>query len=317
MTQAEQAKLQVLNQVLIGQMTVREVAQVWGSSERHTWRILAAYRKEGAAALVHGNRSRQPANAIPREIRDQVITLARTRYLGFNHTHLTELLAEREGIELARSSVRGILVGAGIESPRRQRMPQEGMLLQLDGSPHAWLGDRGPWLTLLLAVDDATGTVPYALFHQQEDTEGYLLLLQGIIQRCGIPLGVYTDRHAVFRHPRQGLPEETHAGKLTQFGRALKPTPCSESSCHASTTALECQRPSQSQPIAQWTPGWIWMACSVSRSGAEWRKITRCNITGAPCNSSQGLTAPATPGLASRCKSVWTAAFWCPTTGRS
>ena len=46
-------------------------------------------------------------------------------------------------------------------------MPQEGMLLQLDGSHHPWLEDRGPWLTLLLVVDDATGTVPYALFQEQ------------------------------------------------------------------------------------------------------------------------------------------------------
>ncbi len=53
-------------------------------------------------------------------------------------------------------------------------MPQEGMLLQLDGSHHLWLEDRGPLLTLLLAVDDATGTAPYALFQDQEDTRGYL-----------------------------------------------------------------------------------------------------------------------------------------------
>ena len=53
-------------------------------------------------------------------------------------------------------------------------MPQEGMLLQLDGSHHLWLEDRGPWLTLLLAVDDATGTAPYAVFQDQEDTRGYL-----------------------------------------------------------------------------------------------------------------------------------------------
>jgi hypothetical protein len=30
----------------------------------------------------------------------------------------------------------------------------------------------GPWLTLLLVVDDATGTVPYALFRELEDTQG-------------------------------------------------------------------------------------------------------------------------------------------------
>ena len=71
-------------------------------------------------------------------------------------------------------------------------MPQEEMLLQLDGSHHRWLEDRGPWLTLLLAVDDATGTVPYALIQEQEDTRGYLFLLQGIIERRGVPMAAYT-----------------------------------------------------------------------------------------------------------------------------
>jgi hypothetical protein len=98
-------------------------------------------------------------------------------------------------------------------------MPQEGILLQLDGSYHAWLENRGPWLTLLLAIDDATGTVPYALFRQREDTLGYFELLKVIINRCGIPLGVYTDRDSIFhveRSPSNGI------SPITQFGRALR-----------------------------------------------------------------------------------------------
>jgi hypothetical protein len=96
-------------------------------------------------------------------------------------------------------------------------MPQEGMLLQLDGSQHAWLEKRGPRLTLLLAVDDATGTVPYALFREQEDTTGYFELLKVIINRFGIPLGVYTDRDSIFRVERS----PSNSSTLTQFGRAL------------------------------------------------------------------------------------------------
>src|SRR3990170_1366691 len=106
---------------------------------------------------------------------EQMGAMAQGRYSGIKHTHPAEVLAEREGVVLSRSTVRRLLVGARLPSPRyrrpprhryrRQRMPQEGMLLQLDGSHHAWLEDRGPVLTLLLAVDDATGTVPYALFH--------------------------------------------------------------------------------------------------------------------------------------------------------
>ena len=234
LTQREQTRLQVLNRLVAQQLTTREAATILGLSERHTWRMLAAYRKEGAAALAHGNRGRRPRNAVGAEIRQKVTTLARTRYAGFNHTHLAEIMSEREGVVLSRSTVRSILLSAGLPSPRyrrpprhrhrRQRMPQEGMLLQLDGSYHAWLEDRGSWLTLLLAVDDATGTVPHGIFREREDTYGYFELLDGIITRHGIPLGVYTDRHSVFQSPGQRL--EQASGVLdvtpTQWGRALR-----------------------------------------------------------------------------------------------
>ena len=229
MTQKEQTRLQLLNSVLADQVPVCQAAEVLGVSERHMRRILAAYRKEGAAALAHGNRGRRPANTTTETKMTYVVHLARTRYAGTNHTHLTELLMEREGIDLSRSTVRRILVSAGVDSPRRRRPPrhrvrrkrmaQEGMLLQIDGSHHRWLGEQGPRFALLLAVDDATGTVPDALFSQEEDTRGYFLLMEGLIRQCGIPLAVYSDRHAVFKHT--GEPRQKPAGP-TQFARAME-----------------------------------------------------------------------------------------------
>ena len=233
LTTKEQTRLQVLNGVLARLWPAAQGAEILGVSERHVWRLLAAYRKEGAAALSHGNRGRMPPNATSVKLRALVVSLAREGYQGVNHTHLTELLAEREGVRLSRSTVRRLLVGAGLPSPRRrrpprhrtrrQRMPQEGMLLQLDGSHHAWLEERGPKLTLLLAIDDATGTAPHAVFHAQETTEGYLLLMQGIVRKWGIPLAVYTDRHATFLRsgPAAGETPPGHR-KPTQFGRALR-----------------------------------------------------------------------------------------------
>ena len=232
LTTKEQNRLQILNGVLEKYWLMREAAQVMGVSERRGWRILSAYRKEGAAALAHGNRGRTPANITPLIVREQVIALAKEQYIGVNHTHLAELLSEREGIIISRSTLRRILIGAGLQSPRRghsirhryrrQRMPQEGMLLQLDGSPHAWLESRGAKLTLLLAIDDATGTVPYALFREQEDTPGYFKLLKVIINQYGIPLGVYTDRDAIFRAEKSPINGSKDTIPLTQFGRALR-----------------------------------------------------------------------------------------------
>jgi hypothetical protein len=100
------------------------------------------------------------------------------------------------------------------------------MVLQIDGSRHDWLQGRGPYLTLVGAVDDATGTVPFALFRQQEDAHGYMLMLKDIIDQHGVPLALYSDRHGIFqRSPKE---PETIAEQLrgrrdpTQFGRALE-----------------------------------------------------------------------------------------------
>ena len=72
MTQKEQARLQVLNSLLTGHMTTEQAATLMGVSARHTMRILAAYKQEGAAALAHGNRGRRPANATPETMATQI-----------------------------------------------------------------------------------------------------------------------------------------------------------------------------------------------------------------------------------------------------
>ena len=228
MTQREQGRLQVLNSLLAEHMTLDQAAALMGVSSRHTRRILAAYREKGAAAVAHGHRGRRPANATPDSMATAVVRLARTRYAGTNHSHLSELLSEREGIGIGRSALRRILVNAGLSSPRRRRppkrrvrrkrMPREGMLIQMDGSHHPWLGGRMPPFTLLIAVDDATGAVVGALFCEQEDAHRYFLLIHGLSQRWGIPAALYTGRHGVFRHiAGPGL-----TGTSTQFSRAME-----------------------------------------------------------------------------------------------
>ena len=132
--------------------------------------------------------------------------------------------ADRVMFVMARSSTTTTpqrRTSSGISSPRRrrsprhrvrrQRMPHEGMLIKIDGSYHRWLGDEGPQFTLMLAVDDATAIVVNALFCEVENTRSYFLLMHGI------PLALYADRHAVFKHT---APREVPAGP-TQFSRAM------------------------------------------------------------------------------------------------
>ena len=236
LNQREQQRLKVLNEVNLGKLRLKQAAMLMEISLRHTKRLLAGYRREGATALAHGNRGRPPVNWIETNIREQVVELAGSKYSGFNQQHFTEKLQEQEGISLSRSSVRRILLNQGIRSPqkrrapkhrsRRERYPQAGMLLQTDGSLHDWLEGRGPRLCLIGAIDDATNEVPYAYFQDQEDTAGYMQMLQEITLRQGIPLALYHDQHSIFEVSADKFPslEEQLAGKrpLTQIGRLLK-----------------------------------------------------------------------------------------------
>ena len=227
MTPKELARLQVLNSLLTEQNTSDQSAELMGACPRHARPMLATYQESGAAALAHGHTGRKPPNATPEAVIADVPHLAQTRCVGANHAHLNELLGEREGIYIGRTTLRRLLAKAGMSSPRRrrppkhrvrrQRMPRDGVLIQSDASYHRCLGEYSPPFTLLLAVDDATGCVVNARFCDQEDSHNYLLLMRGLLRRCGIPLALYTDRHPVFKHRAEYQP----AGALTQFGRAM------------------------------------------------------------------------------------------------
>ena len=86
-------------------------------------------------------------------------------------------------------------------------MGAEGTLLQLDGSRHPWLEERGPELTLVGAIDDAPGSVPAAVFRDQEDAAGYLEILRTTIVDHGLPGAIYREatapspRRTRLRHP--------------------------------------------------------------------------------------------------------------------
>lgn len=236
LTRSEQRRLLVLNHLGSGALVNAQAAGLLGISIRQVRRLRRRYEADGAAALAHGNRGRRPSHALDTSVVASVVELAKTKYAGFNQHHFTEMLAEREGLELSVSSVYRILRDAGIAAPRqrrrprhrrrRDRYPRAGMLLQIDGSRHDWLEGRGPYLSLLGGIDDATGLVPWATFHDQEDAQGYFELLRMVVRRYGIPLAIYSDRHGIFfkTKDKELSLEEALAGRRepTQFGRLLE-----------------------------------------------------------------------------------------------
>lgn len=233
LTMKDKKRLQTIQEVMDRRKTMADASNEIGVSERQGYRILADVRVWGPDGIVHGNRGRpSPFNKVA-ELKDRILELRKGPYEGFNDRHFADALAEEEGLDIGRESVRKILRGADMSAPRkvkkrkhrRRRPPMErfGELLQGDGSEHDWLEGRGPMLTLLHFVDDATGYV-WADFSYSETTEGYLNIMMSILKTEGIPRRLYVDRHSVFCVNRDDTMEEQSTGRrpLTQFARAME-----------------------------------------------------------------------------------------------
>jgi hypothetical protein len=97
----ERRRALMLGRVVAGRLTIGEAALLLGLSERSVGRLKSRF---------------VAAELDPAALTSRVVDFARDGYAGINDTHLGELLAEREGICLSRSSIRRILRGAGIAS---------------------------------------------------------------------------------------------------------------------------------------------------------------------------------------------------------
>jgi hypothetical protein len=228
-------KLDVVERIERGQMTIAEGAEALGLSTRQVQRIRKRVVGEGVLGVKHGNTGRRPKHSTPVGLRALVSALRRGKYQGFNDEHFSEKLREVEKIDLSRSTVRRILREAGIAAERkrrrtkhrrrRDRRPQAGQMILWDGSRHDWLEGRGPRMCLMGAIDDATGELlPGAHFVDQECTVGYLRVLRDIVMEKGIPLTAYMDRHgSLKRNDKHWSVEEQLRGRQepTQVKRAL------------------------------------------------------------------------------------------------
>jgi transposase len=228
MAQRELSRGAVLALVASGKWTLRRAAEQMGMSLRQSRRLLRRYEQGGTAALAHGNR-------LDARIVQRVLELVKGAYSGFNDTHLWEALGGRASLRMSRESLRRLLRRHGV-APKRRRRPRQhrrrrepsawrGAMVQWDGSPHRWIGPEGPQWSLMGAVDDADGTVVWALFVPTENGVSYLRLLDGVVREAGIPQSVYEDQHgALQRNDGHWSLEEQLRGEQdpTQVGMVLR-----------------------------------------------------------------------------------------------
>jgi transposase len=232
MSQQEVKRLRIVQQVLDGQLAQVRAAGLLGLSVRQVRRLQRRVEAEGARGLGHRARSRPSNRRLPARLQRRAVRLCQTRYAGFGPTLAAEKLAERDGVTVSVETVRTWLRAARVPYPQRRPRPHRqwrprrahrGELVQVDGSHHAWLDDRGPAGVLMAYIDDASSEV-FARLYAYEGTLPALDSFQRYAQRYGLPQALYTDRHSTYRGKGALSVDDELAGRVrppSQFERAV------------------------------------------------------------------------------------------------
>jgi len=238
LSERQQRRAEVLSRAASGAISSQQVAGLLHVTDRQVRRLVGRYKSEGVPSVVHGNTLRSPANRTANDVREKLEELAGTEgpYKDFNTCHLQEMLLEREGIEIGRSTLDRLLVEAGVRKrkrsrprrvfQRRERVGREGEMLLTDASLHDWLEGRDARyrkLCLIGSVDDATGSIVHLCFWPTECQAGYITMARDVTRTFGIPMSFYHDRHTILVSPSEPTIEDELAGRapMSQFQAIL------------------------------------------------------------------------------------------------
>lgn len=206
-----QLKIDIIEKVINKLISRSDAANILNVSERTIERYEAGFKSKGVQFFIHKNTHRSPINKTNPEILLRAKTLLKEKYFDFNMTHCLEKLSAVEKININRETFRKECHSLNMVKRRhhrrgkarrlRQRTPQAGLFLQMDGSHHPWFNNEES--CLIGAVDDATSTNYYSEFFEGETTIGCMKVLKEIIQKKGLFKILYVDRAGLFAGPKR------------------------------------------------------------------------------------------------------------------
>lgn len=230
MSHHELRRLHVIRKAIDKVVTQKYASETIGLSLRQTQRIVACVKREGDKGIVHKLRGRSSNRALPHK--DKILSLFKGKYRDFGPTLASEKLFERDKIKVNDETLRLWLIDKGIPYKQRKKRPHRqwrerkhhfGQMVQMDGSHHPWLEDRGPECVLMGYIDDATG-IPFGRFYKYEGTIPAMDSFKRYIKKHGIPLSAYLDKHSTYKSTGKPSIEDelSNVVPLSQFERALK-----------------------------------------------------------------------------------------------
>lgn len=233
MRQKEYKRLELVKKAIAKGITQLEASKFLELSQRQIRRLVRRVRVEGERGVIHKARGKKNCRRFSEEFKAKVLGVYVRRYKGFGCSLACEKLAKHEWIKVNRETLRRWLL-EGNHLPRRrlrhkhrlwrERKEYCGQMVQMDGSHHDWLEDRGPRLVLMGYIDDATNRI-FGRFYEYEGTIPALDSFKRYCLKHGVPQSVYLDKHTTYKSNQQEQWKLSILGQgdgLSEFERCLK-----------------------------------------------------------------------------------------------
>ena len=226
-------RLRIISKVMDKDMIQMEASTILGISDRQIRHLIVKIREKGNKGIAHGNRGRESPKKMSKAQEERIAEIVKEEYPDFRPTLASEKLRESHGIRVGREKLRQIMIAEGLWKVRkrpqryvhqwRERKAYLGEMVQMDGSHHDWLENRGPRLVLMGYIDDATNRF-FGHFYDYEGIYPAMDSLERYIRLNGLPVSLYLDKHSTYKTTRQPDTEELLRGERarTQFERAVK-----------------------------------------------------------------------------------------------
>jgi len=268
----EQTKYDIIKSTVDHGSNKNRAAKELGVTLRTINRLISGYKEFGKQFFSHKNKGRKPATALSDKERQQIVDLYNAKYYDASYEFFCELLLANEGIKISVSTIRNILMGEYILSPRAKRTTVKRVKRELETKVAEPVSKRkkNQFMSKLIdiedahprrprranfgeelqmdasvfrwfgsmdsylhaAIDDATGIITGAYFDAQETLFGYYNVFAQTLSLYGIPYKFRTDRRTVFEY-KQSKSTDAADDTYTQFAYA-----CSQLGVHLETTSV-------------------------------------------------------------------------------
>ena len=228
---AEKYKYTTIQSCIQGDLTNAEAARRLHLKTRQVQRLKRSVETNGIDGIRHGLKGRAANHKLDSNTEKKAVAFMKKKsHQDFGPTFAHEKFTEQEKLDLSVETMRAFMIRHNLWNPKKERtkavyrhyrepMEQYGELIQFDGSYHDWNED-GEAECILLAIDDATSSIPQAVFADHEGIIPVFRFWWRYVEQNGCPVAIYLDKFSTYKVNHKHAQDNHHL--ITQFERAMQ-----------------------------------------------------------------------------------------------